>query len=131
MELSVNNGSLTQVNIGDLLSSTTFACCVSAIYYHGYYEAERKCTSTDSDMLLDLITIPAPNQTVTTPNSTQTIPTSESIGSEKAVSSDLNMRESIIGGVLGSIIIILLLLLAVCGVALLFLVRSKSMIPKT
>ncbi|MCG8620436.1 MAG: hypothetical protein MJE68_00360, partial [Proteobacteria bacterium] len=125
MELSVNNGTLTQVNIGDLLS-TAFRCCVSAIYYRGHYEAEQRCTSTtDSDMLLDLFPTPAPNRTVnqpaTTPSSTQMMPASEEI-----VGSDLNVRSNIIGGVLGSIIIILLLLLAMCGGALLFLLRSRS-----
>ena len=134
MELSVNNGTLTWVNIGDIFSSTIFDCCVSAIYYRGHYATERQCTITDSDMfLLDLSTTQVPNQTlnqpVTTPSSTQMI--SASIGSEKVISSDLNMRASIISGVLGSIIIILLLLLAICGGALLFLLQSRSMTPKT
>ena len=133
MELSVNNGTLTRVNIGDIFSSTIFVCCVSAMYYRGHYETEQRCTVTVSDMLLqDLFTTPAPNQTpnqpVTTPSSTQMIPAS--IGSEEVVGSDLNMMASIIGGVLGSIIIILLLLLALCGGALLFLLRSRSMTPK-
>jgi hypothetical protein len=128
MELSVNDGSLTQVNIGDLLSSTTFRCCVSAIYYHGYYEAERKCISTDSDLLF---TTTAPNQISNQPftmNSPSVIPAS--VGSETVVSSDLSMRASIIGGVLGSIIAILLLLLVVCGGALLYLLRSKGVTSK-
>ena len=129
-ELSVNDWTLTQVNIGDIFSSTIFACCVLAIYYRGHYETEQRCTATYSDMLL--FTIPAPNQTpnqlVTTPSSTQMMPTS--IGSEKVVDIDLNMRANIIGGVLGSIIIILLLLLAMCGGALLFLLRSRSMTSK-
>ena len=134
MQLSVNNGTLTQVNIGDIFSSTIFVCCVSAIYYRGHYSTEHRCTVADSDMLLqDLFTIPAlnqtPNQLVTTPSSTQMMPAS--IGSEEVVSSDLNMRASIVGGVLGSIIIILLLLLAMCGGALLFLLRSRSTTPKT
>ena len=131
--LSMNNWTLTQLNIGDIFSSTIFVCCVSAIYYRGHYSTEQRCTVADSDMLLqDLFTIPAlnqtPNQLVTTPSSTQMMPAS--IGSEEVVSSDLNMRASIVGGVLGSIIIILLLLLAMCGGALLFLLRSRSMTPK-
>ena len=127
MELSVNNGTLTQLNIGDLLS-TSFRCCVSAIYYRGHYEAERRCTSTtDSDMLLDFFPTPAPNRTLnqpaTTRSSTQMMPAS--IGSEKIIGSDLNMRPSIIiGGVLGSIIAIMLLILL--GGALLRLLRSKG-----
>ena len=131
--LLVYNETLTHASVGGDLSSVSFACCVSVVYYYGDYEAERKCTSTDSDMLpLDLFNTPAPNQTsnqpVTTPSSTQMMPTS--IGSEKVISSDLNMRASIIGGVLGSIIIVLLLLLAICTGALLFLLQSRSMTPK-
>jgi hypothetical protein len=134
MELSVNNGTLTQVNIGDIFSSTPFRCCVSAIYYRGHYDTEQRCTATDSNVLLNLFTTPAPNRTVitnqpvTTPNSTQMIPAS--IGSETVASSDLGMRASIIGGVLGSIIAILLLLLVVCGAALLYLLRSKGVTSK-
>ena len=114
MELSVNNGTLTQINIGDLLSSISFDCCVSAIYY-GNYETERRCTSTE----MDLFTIPAHDQTLnqplTTPTSTQSN-SSKVPASDIFVSSDLNIRASIIiGGVLGSIIVILLLLLAICG----------------
>ena len=90
--LSMNNWTLTQLNIGDIFSSTIVACCVSAIYYRGHYATEQRCTAADSDMLL--FTIPAPNQMVTTPSSTQMIPAS--IGSEKIISSELNMRASII-----------------------------------
>ena len=137
--LLVYNETLTRVSVGGVLSSVSFVCCVSVrytvYYYRGYqYEAEGKCASTDSNMLLpDSYITSAPNQTsnqsVTTPSSTQMMPAS--IGSEKVVGSDLNMRASIVGGVLGSIIIILLLLLAMCGGALLFLLRSRSMTPKT
>ena len=132
--LLVYNETLTHVSVGGIVSSVSFACCVSVVYYYGDYEAERKCTSTDSDIILplDLFNVPAPNQTsnqpVTTPSSTQMMPAS--IGSEKVINGDLNTRASIIGGVLGSIIIILLLLLAMCGGALLFLLRSRSMTPK-
>ena len=123
--LWVNNGTLAQISVGDLLSSTSFDCCVSAIYY-GYFEPEEQCTSTDSMLPSDLFTIPTPNQTLnqtfTTPTSTQ-MNSSMIPGSKKVVSNNLNMRVSIIGGVMGSIIIILLLLLAICGGALLFLLR--------
>ena len=124
--LWMNNETLTHVSVGGVLSSVSFACCVSITYYYyrGYYEAERKCASTNM-LLPDSYIISGP---VTTPSSTQMIPAS--IGSEN-ISSDLNMRASIVGGVLGSIIIILLLLLAMCGGALLFLLRSKNMTPKT
>ena len=129
--LWVSNETLTHVSVGGIVSSVSFACCVSFTYYYlgYYYEAEGKCASTDSNMLLpDSYVTPDPNQPVPTPSSTQMVPAS--IGSEEVVGSDLNMRASIIGGVLGSIIIILLLLLAICGGALLFLLRSRSMSPK-
>ena len=138
--LLVYNETFTRVSVGGALSSVSFVCCVSVWYYYRgyyyrgyYYEAEEKCASTDSNMLLpDSYITSAPNQTsnqpVTTLSSTQMMLTS--IGSEKVIGSDLNMRASIVGGVLGSIIIILLLLLAMCGGALLFLLRSRSMTPK-
>ncbi len=83
--LWVYNETLTHVSVGGIVSSVSSACCVSVVYYYGYYEAERKCASTDSEILLpDLLTTSAPNQTsnqsVTTLNSTQMIPAS--IGSE-------------------------------------------------
>ena len=134
--LLVYNETLTHVSVGGVLSSVSFVCCVSVVYYmiyYGYYEAERRCASTDPEMLFpDVYTTSAPNQTpnqpFTTPSSTQMM--SASIGSEKVIGSDLNMRASIVGGVLGSIIIILLLLLAMCGGALLFLLRSRSITKK-
>ena len=133
MELFVNNGTLLQLNIRDLFSSTSFACCVLAIYYENY-ETERRCYTISSELLLDLVTSPTPNQTINelfmTPTSTQMNP-SMIPTLEKVVGSDsVNMRASIIGGVLGSIIIILLLLLAICGGVLLFLLRSRNVIPK-
>ena len=134
MQLFVNNGTLTQINIGNLFSSTTYTCCVSAKY--GNSETKEKCTSTDNNMIpSDSLTTPAPTQMLnqslnfTTPTTTQIlsmIPAAEKVGS-----SDLDMRESIlIGGVLASIIVILLLLLAICGGALLYMLRSRSVIPK-
>lgn len=139
--LWVNNGTIThlayRVSVGDTLSSTFSACCVSAIHY-GYYETRRRCTSTEI-LPPDLFTTSTPsqalNQSFTTLISTQTNPSliTPSIGSEKSASGGLiSMRASIvsIGGVLGSIIVVLLLLLAVCGGALLFLLRSRNTIPK-
>jgi hypothetical protein len=131
--LWVYNETLTHVSVGGIVSSVSFACCVSVIYYYGYYEAEGKCSSTDPGMLpSDFFITPAPNQTsnqpVTMPSSTQIIPAS--VGSEIIASSDLSMRASIIGGVLGSIIAILLLLLVMCGAALLYLLRSKGVTSK-
>ena len=105
IEMLVNNGSLMQINIGDLLSFTSFVCCVSAVYYYGHYEIKlgRKCTSTDSETPSDLFTTSAPNQTTDqlfTMNSSSVIPTS--VGPERVASSGLNMRASIItGAILG------------------------------
>ena len=136
MELSGNNGTLLQINIEDLLSSTSFTCGVSANYYYGYYETEERCNSPDS---LSDFTTPAPNLPVTL-NKSFIAPTSThvnssmmpaSVESKSIVVSDINMQASIIGGVLGSIIIILLLLLAICGGVLLVLLRSRNVIPKT
>ena len=138
MELFVNIGTLTQIklDIGDLFSSTTYVCCVSAIYYRNYI-AGRKCTSTDM-LPSDPFTTPTPwptemsNQPFTIPTSTQILQSNSSMA-PASISSDLNnMRANInfIGGVLGSIIVILLLVLAVCGGALLYMLRSRSVIPK-
>ena len=132
--LSVTNETLTEISVGGLLSFTSYNCCVSAIYYE-IYETEERCTLTEM-LPSDLFTTTAPNQTLNQPFTTSTstqmnlsmIPAS--IGSEKVVSSDLNMRASIIVGVLGSVIVVLLLLLAICGGALLFLLRSRSIITK-
>ena len=138
MELFVNNGTLTQINVGNLFSSTSYFCCVSTIYHenHRYYATGRRCTSTDM-LPSDSFTIPAPtevpNHLSTTTTTIQILKPNSSMipAAEKVGSSDFDMRESIlIGGVLGSIIVILLLLLAICGGALLYLLRSRSVIPK-
>ena len=59
-----------------------------------------------------------------------TNPTSITGSSDEIIGSDINMQTNIIGGVLGSVTIILLLLLALRGGALLFLLRSRNTIPK-
>ena len=128
MELSLNNGTLLQINMGDLLSSTSFACCVSAIFYEKY-ETERRCYATSSELLPDLVTSLTPNQTLNQVFMTytlthSTIPSSIGSDSEKVCQcSDLNVRTTpsvIIGGVLGPIILVLLILLVIlCGRALL------------
>ena len=140
MELFVNIGTLTQIklDIGDLFSSISYACCVSAIYnkyYYGNYIAGTRCTSTDmlpSDPFTTPTPTEMPNQPFTIPTSTQILQSNSSMA-PASISSDLNnMRANInfIGGVLGSIIVILLLVLAVCGGALLYMLRSRSVIPK-
>ena len=59
-----------------------------------------------------------------------TNPTSITGSSDEIVGSDINMQTNIIGGVLGSVAIILLLLMALCGGALLLLLHSRNTIPK-
>ena len=112
-ELSMINGTLMQISVGGLLSHAAYNCCVSPMYYYAYgrYIAERKCTLTEIPRS-DSFTMPA------------------STGLDMFVSSDLNMRVTITGGVLGFIIAILLVLLVICGGALLYLLRSRRMIPK-
>ena len=44
--------------------------------------------------------------------------------------SDSSMRANIVGGVLGFIIVVLVLLLVICGGALVYLLQSKNVIPK-
>ena len=101
-ELSMINGTAMQISIGDLLSSTSYTCCVSAIYYRNY-ETEEECTVISTETLQ-----------------------SDSLTSPVLRSND---RADIIG-VLGSINVILLLLLAICGGALLYLLRSRHVILK-
>ena len=105
--LSVNNGTVMQISIGGLMFSTSYSCCVSARYY---YDTERRCSSMDS-LPPEAVTSPASNKTFTTPASADS----------EFVSSDFNMKTNVIGGVLGSIIVILLILLAICGGALLYI----------
>lgn len=75
-----------------------------------------------------------PPEEFTSPASAQTFTTPASVDSEfdEFVSSDLNMKANVIGGVLGSIIVILLFLLAICGGALVYLLRSRTsgVVPK-
>ena len=111
LSISYNNGTLTQISVGVLLPSTSYNCCVSPIYYYGEYTAERKCSLTNSEILQADSFI---------------IPTSTEL--EKFV--DISSHSNIIGGVLGSIMIILLLLLTACGGALLYMLRSKGVFLK-
>ena len=132
MELFVNNGTLTQINIGNIFSSTAYTCCVSAKY--GNSETEARCTSTDNMIPSDSLTTPAstemPNRPFTIPTSTQILNSSMAPASISSYLSNMRANINVIGGVLGSIIVILLLVLAVCGGALLYMLRSRSAIPK-
>ena len=103
INISVDNKTFT-VQLGCLPSAAYYTCCVRAM--------------SDSNILLDEI-CRVPNKT-----STDDLFTG-------GASHDLDNRTSIIiGGVLGFIIVVLLTALAICGGALLFLLRSISLILK-
>jgi hypothetical protein len=100
-ELSMINGTNMQILLGDLLPSVSYTCCVSATYY-GNYETEERCTMISTEMLQsDLLASPTKYD-----------------------------RADIIGGVLGFIVVILALLLAICGGALVYVLRSRGMTPQ-
>ena len=127
LKFSVNNETFISFSVNSSLPSLSYICCVSAIYY-GYYTAERRCYNTLSETLISG-SFTSPSSTEMLQSDSFTSPASNEL--DKFVSSDLNnMRASIIGGVLGSIIVILLLLLAMCGGALLYLLQSRGVIPK-
>ena len=131
--LSANNNTF-RARIGGLIPFTSYNCCVSSIYYaHGYsgvsyvmedYTAEKRCILVTAIDSLTIVTVDAVT-TVTPPEIV--IPLQQS-GDSNMKNND--MRVNIIGGALGFVIMILLLLLAICGGALLYLLRSKSVIPK-
>ena len=95
IEFSVDNETFTTTLGGLLPSATYYVCCVSAVY--GSYVADEMCS---------LLKIPA-NVT------------------SNEISASHDNRTSIVGGVLGFIIAVLLILLAICGGALLYLLASK------
>ena len=103
--LSASSGT-SRLSVGSFLPNTSYNCCVSAKYES--ITSEIRCVSIRSEDLL--------------------------ASTETFISSDTNTRTTviIIGAVLGCITVILLLLLAVCGVALLYLLRSRTtvMVPK-
>ena len=96
------SGGTSRVSVGDLFPLASYKCCVSAKY--GSTTAEITCTSIRSEDL--------------------------SAATEMLISSDSNTRTNIVGGVLGFIIVILVLVLAMCGGALFYLLRSRGVIPK-
>ena len=102
IEMSVNNTTFN-IQLMGLLPSISYNCCVSAVYgsYCNIYTPKGACIET------------------TTMNQIQ--PKSNSQASSSA---------DIVGGVLGFIIALLLILLAISGAALVYLLRTKSVIPK-
>ena len=132
--LSANNNTF-RASIGGLIPFTSYNCCVSSMYYaHGYlgasyvmeyYTAEKRCILVTAMDSLTTVTVDA--VTTVTPPTEIVIPPQQS-GDSNMKNND--MRVNIIGGALGFVIVILLLLLAICGGALIYLLRSKSVIPK-
>ena len=91
----MSNG--TRDIVGDLLPNASYDCCVSAKYTQplGTVTTDIRCASIRSEDLLPPTTISGTN----------------------------NMTATVVGAVLGCVIVILLVLLAVCGGALL---RSRT-----
>ena len=86
--------------VGGLLPSTSYNCCVSALYDNGY-TGEGTCIHIE----------------------TTHIPTTATVESARAAEST---QPQVIGGVLGFIIILLLLLLILMGIALGCVLRARS-----
>ena len=97
--ISVSKGT-SRVNVGELLPNVSYDCCVSANYVRNIVTTEIRCASIRSE---DLLT------------STDTFIISGTCANMTAT--------VVVGAVLGCAIIILLVLLAVCGGALL---RSRT-----
>lgn len=91
LSTSVNDVTLRTINLEGLQASTSYTCCVMAVY--GFYEAKRICTVTS---IPELIT-------------------------NSATTSNTNL----VGGILGLVIAILVILLAVSGVALVCLIWPR------
>ena len=98
----------SRISVGDLNPFASYNCCVSVKYYHENYIDETQCTVIGT---MDAFTRAAKTEMF-----------SQTKSSSK--------MEKLIGGVLGFIIAVLLLILVVCGGALLYLLRSKGMNPK-
>ena len=129
IEVSIDNNNTFVAQLGGLFSSAIYyVCCVSAVY--GSYVADGMCAilpfqPTNMTLESSLLAITTPSETL------------QDFASDPAISlitqtstSDSNERISIVGGVLGFILIVLVILLAFCGGALLFLLQSRSLILK-
>ena len=119
--ISVNNDT-SRASIGGLLPFISYNCCISSIYGHYTYrptaDRERRCTP-----------VTGMNSTVNVLPTEITMPLQQSHG-DSNMNNNYIMRVNIIGGALGFVIVILLLLLAICGGALIYLLQSKSVIHK-
>ena len=112
INVRVDNETFT-VQLGHLIPSTTYyTCCITAVYGPHNVLIDEICTQ------------------VTVTSSTTTDAPDKFISGAFRLTSDLDDRTSIVGGVLGFIIAVLLILFAIYGGAFLFLLRSRSSILK-
>jgi hypothetical protein len=118
--MSVNTTTFSAELLG-LLPSTSYNCCVSAVY--GSHPARAVCT--------EIATIqPPPSDSEI---QTTTLRDNSTRASSSAEADTIVGASSTIGGVLGFIIAVLLILLAVLGAALVYLLRPKFLrnsVPK-
>ena len=123
IELSMDNNHNFTTQVGGLLSSATYyICCVSAAY--GSYMADGICA---------LLPLQSSNITLESAISTPNEISATDATISRLIQTDGSAQDnriSIVGGVLGFIIAVLVILLAIFGGALLCLLRSKSSIPK-
>ena len=99
--------------IGGLLPSTSYNCCVSAVY-DTMHTSEGACTLVETTHI----------STTTWANMTthEQFPVTEA----SACAANSGMQPLVIGGVLGFVIIVLLILLVVMGIALVCVLRAKA-----
>ena len=137
IELSVdrNHSGTFTTQIGGLLPSAThYTCCVTPVY--GSYVADMGCIAlgigddSDETSESDLFTLTETTYTEEFVSDLLASSTPTELVSGATVPShftgDSDNRISIIGGVLGFIFAVLLILLAICGGALLYLLTSKK-----
>ena len=114
-DISVSNGASRFSDIvGDLLPNVSYDCCVSAKYAQStgaIVTTEIRCASIKSGDLL--------------PSDTNNMTASVTVDNTISDSNNI-MTATVVGAVLGCIIVILLVLLAVCGGALFHALRSRS-----
>ena len=104
----VSNQSFT-TPIGGLLPSTSYNCCVSALY-------ENRYTGEGTCMLIETQTSITQAPCPTTPLNGETV----------TFSNIVSAQPQVIGGVLGVVIILLLVLLVLMGIALGCVLRTKA-----
>ena len=103
--ISVGNKTLT-TQLRGLLPSSSYSCCVSAVYQE--YTSKAICTH------------------ITTLGNAERSVASNSSDSGSAESKDLVSNSvNVVGGVLGFIIVVLLILLVISGIALVFLLQPE------